>query len=744
MRYLLSLFIALPLVAPAQPPQVAPVQVSEPNLRTTVNEVLLDLVVRDKHGHIIHDLRPDEIQVFEDGTPQKLRHFEFVDGHSGVPGPTPPAPDTAIDSTTPGISATSSATPTAQPRTVNELRDISMISIVIANLDPRGRKLALDALQQFVKSEIQPNIYIGVYTLGMEGLRLLQPYTNEADKISSAVDAAAQTALIRQLATPNQSTLPSTGLGRADAPMVDTNDPLLNVLPTPIGPQGANTGPLTGATAMIAEMMETHWMDELHDVYTDSMRYLSPLRTLVQAQAEIPGRKVVLLLSAGLPVHLETVEPLKAVISAANRSNVSIYALDTRGVTTQSTLDGSRRLLQAAVDYSRRQQLSTVIGGDQAVLPGMVLAEELAQTSVDSDSRANLAALAEGTGGSLLPDTLDLREPLREALEDARTHYELTYSPANSGIDGNFRKIAVKVTRPGALVFARSGYYALPVVNGQQVYPFEMATLKALHTKPELHQFAFRAAVLQFRPGPVRTQMDFIFQAPIHDLQVTRDGQWVKVHVDVTALVKNDQGQVVEKISKDIPYEEPASKIAELKRGVVSFTAPFHLPPGHYAIDTAAVDRNSMKASVSHTTIDLGEPSGLSMSDVTVARRVDPIHGPTTPSDPFEARGGKITPELSGDFAYEDGGKVEFYAVGYPAAPVDASVEMNFELWLNGKLFLRSPGSPIPPDPSGAASVLVSVPTQKLPIGSYEARVAFQYKGQTVSKSVSFTVGIGS
>jgi hypothetical protein len=200
---------------------------------------------------------------------------------------------------------------------------------------------------------------------------------------------------------------------------------------------------------------------------------------------------------------------------------------------------------------------------------------------------------------------------------------------------------------------------------------------------------------------------------------------------------------VVEKISKDIPYDEPASRIAEMKQGVVSFTAPFLLPPGHYSIETAAVDRNSMKASVSRSTINIGESSDFCMSDLTLARRVDPAQGPAAPSDPLQARGGKITPELSGDFSYQADRNVEFYAVGYPAAPIDAPVKMNIELWREGKLIMRSPDSAIPPDSTGAAPVLVSVPTAKLPPGSYEAHVAFQYKGQTVTRSIAFTLSAG-
>src|SRR5208283_3455491 len=115
---------------------------------------------------------PEEIQVYDDGVPQKLKHFEFVDGKTAEPSE--PAPAAA-----PAVTA-------AAPPTVNKLRDISVISLVIASLDPRGRKLAAEALHDFVRNQLNPNVYVGVFSLGMSGLTSMQSYTNDGDKISAA------------------------------------------------------------------------------------------------------------------------------------------------------------------------------------------------------------------------------------------------------------------------------------------------------------------------------------------------------------------------------------------------------------------------------------------------------------------------------------------------------------------------------------------------------------------------------
>jgi VWFA-related protein len=709
--FALLLFISISIAVLAQSDQdqhpviaTVPAQVPEPTLSTTVSEVLLDVVVRDKKAHIIRDLRPAEVQVFEDGVPQKLRQFQFFDGHS--------TPQT-LAAATPAPSTTTPASASTAPRDVNELRDISIVSVVIAHLDmdPRGRKLALDVMRKFVKDELQPNTYVGVFRLGYGELLIVQPYTNDAETISNGVERAVR-------ATSPTPALAGKGLSASD--------------------------PAKGAAALIGQLQGLGLVNEMQDVYQDSMNYLSPLEGLVCSQAQIPGRKVVLLFSAGLPVHADTRELLTTVISRANRSNVSIYAVDTRGYTQQPDLANSRRLLTQAAQESMNQQLGTVNGGNQTVSPSEMMATEIAESSIHANTRGNLAELAEGTGGALLPDSLDLREPLRRAMEDVRMHYELSYSPSNLVTDGSFRKIEVRVSRPGATVFARSGYYALPMLNGRQIYPFEMATLKALNTKPLLHQFGFHAAALQFGSGPEQTQMTFVFQSPLRDLTISKDKQWLKVHVCVTALIKNDQGQVVQKISKDIPYELPAAKAAELQRAVVSFTTPFLLTPGRYTLETAALDRESMKASVNRSVLIVEPASPFSMSDVAMVRRVDSIEGPASSRDPLQARGAKVTPELSDVISREAGGQLTFYAVAYPGAPVDAPVEVNLEIWRDGQIVFRTPASQVPPEASGAASILASVPVEHFPAGQYQAWVSFQYKGQKATKMTTFTLATGS
>ena len=63
-----------------------PVAGSQTVLRSTAEEVLLDLIARDKHHKLITNLHAEDIEILEDGVPQTLRSFRYATAASGFRG----------------------------------------------------------------------------------------------------------------------------------------------------------------------------------------------------------------------------------------------------------------------------------------------------------------------------------------------------------------------------------------------------------------------------------------------------------------------------------------------------------------------------------------------------------------------------------------------------------------------------------------------------------------------------------
>src|SRR5580658_8297531 len=150
MKRLLGPFsLASLLLIPAALAQEA---ASDPGLtiRQSVQEVLLDVTVRDSRGRVVKNLKPADLQIFEDGVKQDIRSFKFIQAQAEGKGKNAAGP----------LTATANAGTPANP-----LRAVNLICIVFANLDAFTKQYAVNAVRDFLKSQIQPDTWIAVFNL---------------------------------------------------------------------------------------------------------------------------------------------------------------------------------------------------------------------------------------------------------------------------------------------------------------------------------------------------------------------------------------------------------------------------------------------------------------------------------------------------------------------------------------------------------------------------------------------------
>ena len=173
---------------------------------------------------------------------------------------------------------------------------------------------------------------------------------------------------------------------------------------------------------------------------------LFSILALAKQQQSLAGRKTILFFSQGVqaPPTLEHV--LLTAISEANRANVSVYAVDARGLSTVSDSAVARETLEQASATSMRQQQ---LRGFRLFTREEMLISDTAEASLRMDTIATLGQLAESTGGMLISHTNDVRAGIARAVGDLRGYYEIAYSPWTRAFDGKFRKITLKVSRPG-------------------------------------------------------------------------------------------------------------------------------------------------------------------------------------------------------------------------------------------------------------------------------------------------------
>ena len=128
---------------------------------------------------------------------------------------------------------------------------------------------------------------------------------------------------------------------------------------------------------------------------------------------------------------------LRDTITAASRANVSIYSIDPRGLTNLG-------------DTS--MEMNYVPDNPNLRLDSAGLQDEL-RLSQDS-----LRVLAEQTGGLAFVNSNDLGEAFDRVVRDNSSYYMLGYYPTNERRDNRFRRIEVRMNKPGLQVRARKGY----------------------------------------------------------------------------------------------------------------------------------------------------------------------------------------------------------------------------------------------------------------------------------------------
>ncbi len=682
----LAVFILNSLVSPALAQEPA----SEPRttIRTTTREVILDVIVRDKHHHAVADLRPEEIEVFEDGVKQKINAFRNVQGAEQLK--TEEAQAKGSSSPSSNASAASSG-PAKAP--ANTLRELNFVSIVFAQIAPLNLQFAREAVLEFLKSGGLPNTYVTVYRLD-RSLQLVQPYTADNRALVKAVDAAAKgvnlggesgntVAVASAVDTTVQSTVanlvasPLTSVQQGQVAQNLLTDPIQAIVTDPLWARNAASedASLAVTSALVAQAKISTGL-RFAEGLSNGMDTFSALRELVRVQSKLPGRKVVLYLADGLTLPMDRRDIVDSVISYANQMEVAFYAVDTRGLSAEDPLMKSLAEQQRVGAESSANKVSPQIGHTEG---------DDIQLSTSSNRQLAMQELAESTGGFAVTNTNEISLPMQRVMEDIRTHYEVAYTPSATNYDGHFRKIQVRISRPHSTVQTRSGYFAVPELNGEPLQTFELAALHAINTQPPPVEFPYETALLKFRPKAAAVDYEMTFDVPMSSLRVVTDPKTGKgrIRMSVVSLIHKTSGEVVGKVSRDLQREVSTAELQSLGNDHILYSEPIELPGGHYLIDTAVTDELAEKTAVKRLSVFVDSGKEFGVSSLEMVRSVQPLSGPRDVQNPFDIDAGRVVPTLAE--SVPSGKPVNLYFVVYPAATSESDPTVMLSVYRDGR-----------------------------------------------------------
>src|SRR5580658_8627349 len=281
-----------------------------------------------------------------------------------------------------------------------ELRNHRLIVMFfdLTSMQPEDLDRSVLAAQEFLKKKMQPADLVALVSLG-DTLKVDQDFT--ADK----------QALINEVAVYN-------------------------------GTEGQ--GFAQGATANSNQVEDTTGYtpdeSEYNDLNTD--RELFALRAVSRALEKITEKKSLLYFSGGIQRDgIENEASLRAAINAAVRADLAIYSVDTRGLQAVSPLgDASTGSLRGSGGYN-----------------GAALGNNMNQNFATQEV---MASLSTDTGGTAFFDSNDFAPAFAKVQADTSAYYEIGFHSTNPARDGKYRKLQVKIDKPGVKLEYRPGYYA--------------------------------------------------------------------------------------------------------------------------------------------------------------------------------------------------------------------------------------------------------------------------------------------
>lgn len=510
-------------------------------VRITTNLVQVDAVITDKDGKLVTDLKPEEVEIYENGREQKITNFSFNLSESTAPARE--AKRTAADKSAPPV-------PPSRPRAEDIRRTIALV-VDDLGLSFESTYYVRSALKKFVDEQMQPGDLVAIVrTSG--GMGALQQFTTDKRQLYAAIER------VRYYMSGRS------GIG-AFAP----------IQPPMPGERGAE---VDEANEELDQFRE--------DVF--AVGTLGAVNYVVRGLHELPGRKSILLISDGFRIYsrddptrdYRTVQRLQRLVDEAGRASVVIYTMNARGLQTLG--------LTAADNMSGRdmEQMQDALNN---------------RRNVAFETQEGLETLARATGGIAIKNSNDLSRGIRRVLEDQKGYYLIGYRPDQSTFNPRtgrrqFHRLSLKIKRPGKFnVRMRQGFLGVsdeerprPRTLGQQMLGALMSPFGATGVH-------LRLTSLFGNDGKAGSFMRSLLHIDANDLTFVKEADGLyKTVIDVVAITFGDNGVPIEQLGKT--YQMRISETEHkriLRDGLVYYVTVPIKKPGAYQLRMSLRDSAS-------------------------------------------------------------------------------------------------------------------------------------------------------
>ncbi|HXW18648.1 MAG TPA: VWA domain-containing protein [Candidatus Acidoferrales bacterium] len=665
--------------APQQAPQHRTHQT--PPLRTSSDLVRIDVEVTDRSGAPIKGLRADQFSVTDNGKPQPITTFLYSD----IEAVERAAPETQTPVTIP----IDPATPLPEDAVSNAVRDRRLLVLFfdLTSMETDDLIRAHDAAQKFIDKQMTAADLVSIVVFGNR-LSVWADFTNDRKVLSKAV---------AQLTANASSQLADNLYAAAQNGEYDVQE-------------------YTGAA---------YTADETEFNVFNTDQKLAAVEGLANVLDAIPGRKAIVQFSGGITqTGEENRTELRSATDAANRSDVSIYSIDARGLF--AAVPGGDATTNAATGNS--------------IYTG---ASVYHQTDQRQDSRDTLGTLSEDTGGHAFFDLGDLSEAFPQIEKEYGGYYLIGYTyAANLKHDGAWHSVHVKVNAPGAHVRFRNGYYAPRDFQHLEKEDREQQLADSLHSENPVVELAVAVETSMFRLSDQQAYIPIAAKLSSSTLEWAQKHGQHQLEFDFAAEVHADSNnQVVVHLRDTVTVHLDEQRYQQVNQSSLLYQGGVILSPGSYSLKFVAREDETGKIGTFEEPIVVPPlpADKITLSSVLLSSQLVPlekssevqtkaqgVRAAKLSNSPLEMDGARIVPSVTRFFTQQQTLYVFFQA--YYPEKLQKSESFDPHSLRASLLFFRN-GFQIKSAPllspteinakSRTASFRISLPLAQLPTGRY-------------------------
>jgi len=571
-------------------PNFAATQETEYTFKAKSELVLVNVSVRDRNGNLVRDLKPEDFTILEDNKPQKVATFD-IENTQNAPSVETATEQVNLLSVTPK-KATAVPEDTLLSKQAQAIKDRRLIILFfdLSAMQPDEIERSAQAAQNYIDKQMQPADLVAVVSLG-SSITLNQDFTSDRALLKKA--------------------LGSFNLG-AGAGFEE-------------GSAGTTEGTPDNANSFTAD-------DTEYNIFNTDRR-LEALRTVAQQVACVPQQKALIYFSSGMDrTGIENESELRAATNAAVLANMAIYTMDIRGL--QALPPGG-----AAQNASLRG-ISPYNG-----------ASTLNDLNSNFTTQETLVSLSVDTGGRAYLDSNDFTRVFRGVQQDMEMYYLLGYHSTNNARDGKFRRITVRVNRPGVKLEYRKGYYAAADFKHSNKEDRERQLQEELASDLPSTDLPLYLATGYFRLADNRYYVPISLIVPGSAIPFSRNRDQDKATLDVLGLITNEKNFPAGGIRDTVKLAVDAAN--EVQRKNVQYDNGLVLAPGAYHLKIVVRENENGQMGAFETDFAIPDlkSTPLKMSSIVMASQLQPAGKHEDPNDPLVRNGSHIVPSVTRVFS---------------------------------------------------------------------------------------------